>query len=151
MAIQRWDPIRDLMQLQERMNRLFEEALARSTVPGPNGTPAAAGWKPPLDLYEEPERYVLRVDLPGIGPGEVELRVEDGQLSLCGERRIDGAVPRDAYLRVERPHGRFQVQLTLPPSVDWSGIQATHGNGVLEISLPKRRERTVTRMPIAVT
>jgi HSP20 family protein len=137
MAIQRWDPLRDMLQLQERMNRLFEEVLARSSEPGRAEATATTGWKPPLDLFEDDGRYVLRADLPGVAAADVELQVEDGRLVLRGERRLDPSVDGKAYLRVERPHGRFAVEVALPPSVDVRGIQATHRNGVMEVSMPK--------------
>jgi len=140
MAIQRWDPMRDLMRLQEKMNSMFDEALSRSV--GPEGAAGlgATGWKPPMDLFEEAERYVLRADLPGIAASDVEIQVEDGTLILRGERRLDAGVTRESYLRVERPHGRFSVRISLPPSVDAGSIRAAHSNGVIEVVLPKKKE-----------
>ncbi|HKQ60174.1 MAG TPA: Hsp20/alpha crystallin family protein [Candidatus Polarisedimenticolaceae bacterium] len=147
MAIQRWDPLRDLSQLQQKMNRMFDEALSRSA--GPEAADAElGGWRPPLDLCEEPERFVLRVDLPGVSASDVEIQVQNGLLSLRGERRLEGGLPRESYLRIERPHGRFTVQLALPPSVDGGGIQAEQRGGVLEIVLPKRGAEVPSRIPL---
>jgi HSP20 family protein len=137
MAIQRWDPLRELMRLRQRMNLLFDESLSRTTPGEP--TPIAAGWRPPMDLHEEPGRYVLRVDLPGVDPADLEVVVHDGTLVLRGERKADPAVPAESYLRVERPHGRFHAELALPPSVDPGAIEAVHRTGVVEVALPKRR------------
>jgi HSP20 family protein len=150
MAIQRWDPLRDLLQIQERMNKLFEDVLARSA--GGEGPEALdyAGWKPPVDVVEHHDRYLLRADIPGVTVEEVELEVEDGTLVLRGERKPDPSVSREAYLRAERPHGRFALQLALPPSVDPKGIRAAHGNGVLEVVLPKRREDVPSRIKVPV-
>lgn len=139
MAIQRWDPLRDLLQLQERMNRMFDEALARSPGPGLTETLSPSAWKPPVDLFEEGERYVLLADVPGTAAADVEVLIEEDQLVLRGERRPSGTIAPEAFLRVERPHGRFVVQIALPPSVDTSGIRATHRQGVLELVLPKKR------------
>ena len=149
MAIQRWDPLRDLVQLQEKMNTMFDEALSRTV--GPDGADPAAstGWKPPLDLFEEPERYVLRADLPGVVSSDLQIQVEDGTLSLRGDRKLDANVSREAYLRVERPYGQFSVQVSLPPSVEQSGIKATHRNGVIEVILPKKKESEPSRIEIA--
>ncbi|MDH3592552.1 MAG: Hsp20/alpha crystallin family protein, partial [Planctomycetota bacterium] len=108
----------------------------------------ASGWRPPVDLHEEDDAYVLRTDLPGVSASEVEIRVENGSLHLLGERRMDSTPGRDAYLRVERPHGRFTVQVALPPSVDADEIRATHHNGVIEVRLPKRRARSASRIEI---
>lgn len=149
MAIQRWDPLRDLMELQERMKQLFAEALSRSG--GAESEPAAAadGFRPPIDLFEESERYVLRADLPGVAAKDLDVHVEDGVLSLRGERKVDANVARESYLRVERPHGRFTAQISLPPSVDTRAIRATQRNGVIEVVLPKRREAPHSRIEVA--
>lgn len=149
MAIQRWDPLREMMELQDRMKQLFAEALSRSA--GAEGEPAAAvdGFKPPIDLFEEPDRYVLRADLPGVAARDLDIHVEDGLLSLRGERKVETDVARDSYLRVERPQGRFTAQISLPPSVDTRAIRATQRNGVIEIVLPKRRDAPPGRIEVA--
>jgi len=148
-AIQRWDPVRDLIRIRESMNRLFEDALGRSAPP-----PAAAGalpgdWQPAVDLFEEHERYVLRADLPGVEPADVQVCVEAGSLFVRGERRRDNGVAAEAYLRMERPLGRFSAQVVLPPSVDPQRIQARHHNGVLEVVLHKRDEEPAARIDVA--
>ena len=148
MAIQRWDPLRDLMDLQEKMNHLFESTLARSGGNDRVETEASTGWKPPMDLFEEADHYVLRTDLPGIAVTDVDIQVENGSLHLRGERKMDGAVKREAYLRVERPYGRFSVQVALPPSIEQQGIRATHHNGVIEILLPKKRPQVPSRIEV---
>jgi HSP20 family protein len=148
MAIQRWDPLRDLMDLQEKMNHLFENTLARSGGQERGEAEGSASWKPPMDLFEEGDRYVLRTDLPGVSASDVEIQVENGTLHLRGERTMDGAVKREAYLRVERPYGRFSVQVALPPSVEQQGIRATHHNGVIEVLLPKKKPRTPSRIEV---
>ena len=149
MAIQRWDPLRDLMQLQEKMNSMFEEALSRSV--GPDGAEklASTSWKPPMDLFEEPELYILRADLPGVSASQVDIQIENGNLVLSGERQIEGDISREAFLRIERPYGEFRLQLALPAAVDPSTIQAVHRNGVIEIMLPKKKESMPTRIEIS--
>ncbi len=148
MAIQRPDPFRGLIELQERVNRLFDEVVSRSFGPGGAEAAEASAFRPPVDLYEHPERYVVSADLPGVAPEDVQVTVEDGTLVLRGERKPDPHVPRDAYLRVERPHGAFAVTLTLPPSVDPDGIRARHENGVLEVTLPKKAPSTVGKIAV---
>jgi len=149
MAIQRWDPLRDLMQLQEKMNSMFEEALSRSVGPDGAETLASTGWKPPMDLFEEPERYILRADLPGVSAGDVDIQIEDGNLVLRGERQMEGNISREAFLRIERPYGEFRLQLALPASVDAASIEAVHRNGVIQILLPKKKESMPTRIEIS--
>jgi HSP20 family protein len=140
MAIQRWDPLGDLVRLRDRMNELFEETLSRSGPADDKGSVEPTGWRPAVDLFEEPDRYLLRADLPGVAATDVDVQVEDGHLVLRGERRMDAAVQRESYLRVERPYGRFRTRIALPSSVDRDRIQARHRNGVLEVALPKKKE-----------
>ena len=145
MAIQRWDPQRDLVRLQENVNRMFDEVLSRSAAPGGGDRAHPGDWKPALDLLEEGDQYLLRVDLPGVSPADVELRVDDGQLVLAGERRTD----QEAYLRMERPFGRFSAKVALPPLVDRGRIHANHRNGVLGVVLPKKKSEEASRVEIA--
>jgi len=145
MAIQRWDPVRDLVDLQNRLNRMFDDVLSRSG--GSNDVPST-GWRPPVDLYEEATRYVLRVDLPGVTADAVEIQIENGMLRLRGERGSDPAAARENYMRVERPHGSFSVQVALPPSVDPQRVRASHRNGVVEVELPKRQHDPPSRIDV---
>lgn len=133
MAIDHPDPVRDLMHLRERIEHLFRDALGRSA--GPLEAGSVASWRPPVDVWAQGDRYHLRVDLPGVASEDVAIEVEGGVLHVRGERRGDGGVPRDRFLRAERPLGRFAVSVTLPPSVDAQGIEAKQHDGVLEITL----------------
>lgn len=150
MAIQRWDPVRDLLQLQERMNRLIEDVLARSGAAREPESLAASGWRPAMDLLELADRYLVRIDLPGVSSGGVEIEIEGDHLVVRGERRFDPSVPREAYLRTERPQGRFALQVSLPPDVDRSAVEAHHEEGVLEIRIPKKREERPSRVKVDV-
>jgi HSP20 family protein len=145
MAIQRWDPQRDLVRLQGDVNRMFEEVLGRSTAPDGGDRAHPGDWRPPLDLFEQAGHFVVRADLPGLDPSDVEIRVDGGKLVLAGERKPD----QQTYLRMERPFGRFSAQIALPHSVDRSRIRASHRNGVLEIVLPKKPEEAPSRIEIA--
>lgn len=149
MAIQRWDPLRDVLRLQERMNRLFEEVTARSGDAG-DADAASGAFKPAVDMYEMSDRYVVLADLPGVAPGDVEVNVQEGVLSLSGERRADPTIPSDAYLRIERPRGRFALQIALPPSVERQGIEAKRREGMLEVVLPKKKEHVQSKIQVEV-
>jgi HSP20 family protein len=92
-----------------------------------------------VDLHEDGESYVLRADVPGVEPGEVQLEFEGAEMVLTGRRSPDPAVPRDAYLRVERPSGPFVIRLSVPQGVDRAAVEATQRNGVVQVVLPKRR------------
>ena len=85
MAIQRWDPQRDMIDLQGRMNRLFDEALSRSVGSEPAEALGSSAWRPPVDLIEEPSRYVLRADLPGVSASDIEIQVEMDPQRIANE------------------------------------------------------------------
>lgn len=139
MAIHEQGPFEELVRLRERLNRLVEDAISRSA--GLSAETGAHAWRPPVDLIEQGDRYLVRIDLPGVAPVDVEVEVEAGVLVVRGERRRDPSVPSDAFLRVERPQGPFAVEVKLPDSVDEESIEANHRGGVIEIVLPKREQR----------
>src|SRR5262245_11318751 len=129
MAVDRWDPVRDLRHLKERVDTLFQDVLGRA---GSEASYESEGaWRPPVDVWAEGDSYHVRVDLPGVGPGDVSVEIEDGVLHLRGERRASGAVPRGDFLRAERPYGRFAVSMALPASIDPQAIEARQRDGVV--------------------
>jgi HSP20 family protein len=139
MAIVRFDPFRDLMTLQERMNRLFDES-ARAARGNESGEDWALGgtWAPLVDIYEQDGNLVLKAELPGVDPKHVDIRVENNVLMLRGERQLDTQVKRDSYHRVERAYGRFTRSFSLPTVVDTEKIDAQYKDGVLTVTLPKK-------------
>ena len=149
MTTSQFDPFRDLLSLQERMNRMFQESLSRSRGDDEDGS-AAGSWKPPVDIYEGTDRVVLRADLPGVQQEDIDLRIENGALRLKGERRMpDGLKPED-YHRVERPFGVFVRVFSLPTSVDATKVHAEYKHGILEVTLPKRQESQARPVVIEV-
>jgi HSP20 family protein len=147
MTTTRWDPFRDLLAIQDRMNRLFQETMARQR--GQEEIEAGQ-WSPAVDIYETGDRIVLRADLPGMEQGEIEVRVDDNTLTLRGDRRGPGEVRPDDYHRAERPFGPFMRSFSLPPNVDQGGIRAAQRNGVLEVTLPKKPEARATSIRVEV-
>jgi HSP20 family protein len=146
MAVDRWDPVRDLRHLKERVDTLFQDVLGRAGTEAASETPGA--WRPPVDVWEEAGTYHVRVDLPGVAPGDVSVEIEDGVLHVRGERRTGESVPRGDFLRAERPHGRFGLSMALPASVDPQGIEARQRDGVLEILLRTKREERASRVKV---
>ncbi len=138
MALTRWDPFRDMVTLQERMNRLFEDSMARSKTT--DEEMAMGAWTPSVDIFETPEKVVLRADLPGVAEKEIDLRIENSMLTLRGERRFLKETKEEDYHRIERSYGSFSRSFQLPGTIDQEGIQATHKDGVLEVVLPKRED-----------
>jgi HSP20 family protein len=144
----RFDPVRDLFTLQERMNHLFEEAADRRARGGEEEADIErADWIPAADVYEDEREYTLALDLPGINRQALDVSLDDGRLTIRGER------PRRAEAgtrRTERPHGRFVRTFSLPDAVDRQGITADYKDGVLLLHLPKRQERQEKRVRIDI-
>ena len=148
MAIIRWDPFRDLLSLQERMNKLFEDNLARS--PGPPGEPAQSTWTPAVDILEKDDEIILKAELPGVLLEDVDLQVRDDILNLTGKRRFERIAKKEHYHRVERSYGIFSRSFTLPGSVDPTKIRAKLKDGILEVRIPKARSVEAQPIPIEV-
>lgn len=145
----RWDPFRDMASLHERVDRLFEETLGR--LRGELGESfEGATWTPAVDVVETENELVLKADLPGIDPKDVEINVENDTLSLRGERKYEKDVKEKDYRRLERAYGSFVRSFTLPGTVDSEKIAAEYKNGVLEIKLPKRAEAKPKQIKVAV-
>ena len=147
MTIVRWEPFRDLLGLRERMNRLFEES-ARGLGRGQEEDLGA--WAPAVDIYEKGTDVVLKAELPGLDPKDVDIRVENNVLTLQGERKFEGETKREDYHRVERAYGGFTRSFTLPSTVDTTNVKADYKDGVLRITLPKREEAKPKQIQISV-
>ena len=133
MAFTRWDPFRDLLSLHERIDRLSGGY--------------AAGWAPPVDLYETPDRYEVIVEVPGLTRDQVQIRIAEGTLTIEGERRSPD-VPCEQYHRVERGHGRFTRSFQLRDTVDSGATTADLRDGVLTISVPKASRHEPRRVQV---
>jgi len=142
MAIVRWEPFRDLLSLQDRMNRLFDESVrARGAQSTQEDDWALGGsWAPAVDIYEHEGTIVLKAEIPGVDPKDVDLRIENNTLTLKGARHFDNEVKRESFHRVERSYGSFARSFTLPNVVDQAGIKADFKDGVLKVVLPRREE-----------
>jgi HSP20 family protein len=146
----RWEPFRDLASLQDRIDRLFEDTLGRAR--GTFGDEALEGarWAPAVDILERPNELVLKADLPGIDPKDVEINVQNSTLTLRGERKFESDVKEDDFRRVERVYGSFVRSFFLPQAVDSDRVEAEYRNGVLEVKLPKRPEAKPKQIKVAV-
>ena len=141
-----WDPLRDLLSLKERMNRLFETVLRKG---GDLAKGEAAGWNPAVDFREDREGFLLSAELPGVPRDSIAVTVEDGILTLRGVRPLDTS--RDAeHLRVERSHGPFLRTFHLPVPIDQSKIRARFHLGVLEVLLPRSPEARAAPVKVRV-
>jgi len=138
MAVIRWnDPFRDLAALQDRMNRMFEGTVARTR----NEEELFTGtWAPPVDIYETKDKITLKAELPGFEEKQINLRFEDGVLTLEGERKFEKETGDENYHRVERSYGKFVRSFAIPAGIEGDKIGASFSNGVLTVELPKREE-----------
>ncbi len=151
MAIVRWEPFRDLVSLQDRMNRLFDDAFRSPQRAGSEDEWALGGaWAPVVDIFEKDGNIVLKAELAGVDPKSVDIRVENHTLSLRGERKAESEVKRDSYHRVERSYGTFARSFTLPNVIDTESIKADFKDGVLQLTLPKREEAKPKQIQIQV-
>jgi HSP20 family protein len=132
----RWDPFRDLMSIQNELNRLFGRTYA-----GDTATSGVSGaWVPPLDIYETGDKFVVTLELPGLEADDVDVSVEDSTLTVRGERRFYSEVDEESFHRVERRYGQFVRSLSLPSTADAEHIQASFDKGVLTIEVPKAEQ-----------
>ena len=150
MAIVRWEAFRDLLGLRERMNRLFEES-ARGLGRGQEEDWVMGAWAPAVDIYEKGTDVVLKAELPGLDPKDVDIRIENNVLTLKGERKIEDEIKQENYHRVERSYGSFTRSFTLPSTVDTTNVKADYKDGVLRITLPKREEAKPKQIQVDIT
>jgi HSP20 family protein len=152
MAIVRWEPFRDLVSLQDRMNRLFDESFRGvSRGAGEEDWALGGSWAPAVDIFEHEGNIVLKAELPGVDSKDVDVRVENNVLTLRGERKFDSEVKKESYHRVERAYGTFSRSFTLPTVVDTDKIKAEFKEGVLRLTLPQREEAKPKQIAISVT
>jgi len=138
MAIVRWEPFRDLMTLQERMNRMFDESFGR--LRATDDSVDSGVWSPAVDIYETDHDIVLKAELPEVKEKDIDIRLENNTLTLKGERKFEKETKEENYHRVERAYGAFSRSFTLPVTVDQDKINAEYKDGILKITMPKKEE-----------
>ena len=143
--ITRWDPFRELAQLQSRVNRVFQEAHA-----GQDEGFATASFVPPVDIYETEQSVVLKVEVPGVEQKDLDIRIENNTITIRGERRFEKEVKEENFHRVERRYGSFQRSFTLPNTVNSENVTADYENGLLKVTLAKRAEAKPKQIKVNV-
>lgn len=146
---QHWNPLQDLVILQDRMNRLFEDATQRRTrTEGETRDEfERADWTPAADIHETESGYVIAIDLPGINREELQLDVDDNRLIIRGIREVD----ETRQHRSERPRGKFLRTFSVPNTVEQASIGAEYKDGVLQIRLPRRAEPKSQKVEIKIS
>ena len=129
MAITRYEPWSLLNQLQKELERAGDAG---------EGSIVTAEWAPAVDIKEDADRFVLQADIPGVKPEDIDVSMEDGVLTIKGEKKTEAKTEEEGYKRVERTYGSFYRRFSLPDTADSEAISAKSSNGVLEIAIPKR-------------
>src|ERR1035441_3406906 len=134
MTITRWDPFRDVVALQNRVNSLFREM-------NDGDSPlTAASFVPAVDIYEDAKMVVLKLEVPGIEEEDLDIRVENNTLTVKGERKFEKEEKEENFHRIERRYGSFYRAFTLPSTVDSEHVGATYNAGILKLELNKKPE-----------
>lgn len=145
MVVTRWEPLKDLMALQERMNKLFDETFSR----GPQGVDAGT-WSPPVDILEQGDAIILKMEVPEVDQKAIDIKVDGNALTVKGERPLEAGTKPEDYLRLERPYGTFSRSFSLPTTVDLEKVKASQNDGILRITLPKKEETKPKQIKVEV-
>jgi HSP20 family protein len=138
MDLIRWNPWNELVSLRERMNRVFDDSLFRSD--RREDSFAMGTWSPAVDMFEKDDTVVIKAELPGLDKKDVSLDLQNGVLTLKGERKYENEVKEENYYRREMSCGKFIRSFTLPADVDADKIKAKFQNGLLTVEVPKPEE-----------
>jgi HSP20 family protein len=147
MAIPRWDPFRDVLTLQNRMNSLLQE-FGRGQSDSDALTTAA--FVPPVDIYEDEHRIVLKLEAPGLTEKDLNIQLENHTLTVQGERKFEKEEKEENFRRIERRYGSFYRAFTVPNTVDPETVKAGYDAGVLKIELAKRAEAKPKQIRVEV-
>jgi HSP20 family protein len=144
MAITRFDPFRDVVTLQSRLNSLFRDF-------NDGDSPlTTASFVPAVDIYENPQKVVLKLEVPGIEEKDLDIRVENHTLTVKGERKFEKEEKEESFHRIERRYGSFYRAFTLPSTVDTENVAATYNAGVLKLELNKKAEAQPKQIKVNV-
>ena len=144
MAITRWDPFREVAALQNRVNSLFRDFNDA------DNPVATASFVPPVDIYEDDKKVVLKLEVPGVEQKDLDVRVEDHTLTVKGERKFESEEKEQNFHRIERRYGSFYRAFTLPSTVDTQNVTASYSAGVLKLELVKKPEAQPKQIKINV-
>lgn len=141
------DPLRELLNVQKRMNQLCESAMARTDFETQAGFDT---WTPVSDVHETPEAWVLSLELPGLAQENIDLRLDGEELIVEGEREMEHNGEEEQFHRVESSYGKFSRRFALPSTVDRGSVQATYRNGLLVIKLARKSDQRRRSMRVAI-
>lgn len=133
MTLVRYEPWHVMDRLHRQIDQIFGDTFAAPAATGES----SVAWIPTVDIHEEPDKFVVRADLPGVEPKDISITAENRVLTLRGERHFEHRENQKGFERLERVEGSFLRRFTLPDNVQEEQIKARHVNGVLEVTIPK--------------
>jgi len=146
-VLTRWDPLRDLATMQNRLNRFVRESYSPE---GPEEALTTTTFAPPVDIYEDEQTIAVKMEVPGIDEKDIDVRIENNTLTIHGERKMEKEEKEENFRRVERQYGSFTRSFTLPSSVDSGQVSAHYDKGVLKIKLAKKAEAKPKQIKVNV-
>ena len=149
LAIVRWDPFDTFLGAQEDLNRMFKRNWLRASG-AEEGVVEGGKWAPAVDIYETGDSLVVEAELPGMDPADIDVTVDDGVLTVRGERKSEREVTEENYYRVERAYGFFQRSVKLPADSETDNVKASYEAGVLRITVPKAEPKKPKAVPVTI-
>jgi len=147
MAITRWDPFREVLTLQNRLNSLFQD-YGRGQ--GEGDLVSTAAFVPPVDIYEDEHKIVLKLEVPGMKQEDLDVQLENNVLTVKGERKFETEEKEENFHRIERRYGSFYRSFTVPNTVNPEGVKASYETGVLRVELEKRPEAKPKQIKVQI-
>jgi HSP20 family protein len=148
MTLVRWRPTRDLLSFQRDMSRMLNDFFAE---PPPVADAFERDWVPAVDIFEKNDEVNLVAELPGLTKEDVDISIENGTLTISGEKKRESEVKDDNFHRVERAYGRFQRSFALPSAIDPKKVKAVFKDGILTVNLGKKEEAKPKKVEIEVS
>lgn len=148
MSLIRWDPFTNIATLQDRINRLFDDAFPRTIDPDEDLSQCA--WRPLVDIYETESNIIIQADLPGVNKDDVSVEVKENMLTIKGERMTDTDADAGCYFQRERNCGTFQRSFAMRAMIAPNQIMASFKNGVLTIKIPKPEEQQPKQVTVNI-
>ena len=145
MSLIRYEPWGFVTRLQRDLDRLLGASSASAE---DSGSVAASDWMPAVDIKEEANGFVIQADIPGVNPKDIDVTLENGLLTIHGERNVEAREERDGYRRVERASGVFFRRFSMPETAAAEGVEAKYANGVLEVRIPKQPQVQPRRIKV---
>jgi HSP20 family protein len=146
----RWEPFRELFNMQDRVNRMYRLFRDSYSPESPEEALTTTTFAPPVDIYEDEHNITLKMEVPGIAEKDIDVHIENITLTVRGERKFEKEEKEENFRRIERQYGSFTRVFTLPSSVDPEQVSANYDNGVLKIKLAKKAEVKPKQIKVSV-